>query len=181
MLRKQKARRIERKQPRPPARSQRRFCKKEASHELSLDTKHAETHHHEMHWVRSCASTLRLFCSRILLGVAGVRGGGRLPLAHERSLCPSGGAWAPREPTTVRPHQPARRTNARFVSGLAAFHRKRLTSPKGTATELMRTEGLPGEWEEGTAAPWVSMAGGCCCCTAWGLQSSSPLTIPCVC
>ena len=73
---------------------------------------------------------------------------------HVRGVCvPPEGPGPPENPRLSGPTSPARRTNARFVSGLAAFHRKRLTSPKGTATELIQTGGLPGEWEEGSAAP----------------------------
>lgn len=94
------------------------------------------------HWVRSCASAFHFFAVEFPRGGRG-RGGGRLH-RHTRGVCvPPGG------PGPLRAHDcptsPAEPTHACFVSGLAAFHRKRLTSPKGTATELMRTEGLPGE------------------------------------
>ena len=97
------------------------------------------------HWKKSCASTLFIFWSRIPSRVAGVRDGGDSHW-HMRGVCvPPGGPRPPETPRLSGPTSLARRTNACFVSGLTAFYRQRLTSPRGAATELRRTEGVPEE------------------------------------
>lgn len=65
------------------------------------------------HWVRSCASTFHFFAVEFPSGWQG-SGWGETPLAYERSLCPSWGAWA-REPTTVPPVPPGAPMRALFL------------------------------------------------------------------
>lgn len=105
------------------------------------------------YWTRSGASTGFRFCSDIPFGMAGVRGWGRLQqeragLSHRRTLrlC---------DPTRLATH-----TNACFVSGLALFHMKRLTSSKGIhdAADANRSH-FQGVEESTSSCGWTWLKG----------------------